>query len=152
LKHRKTPVDCFYVDLQLLDAFYTGKKYHHTASATMFYALREGLAIVREEGLEARFERHRKNHEKFVAGVEALGMKMLVPEGHRLWTLNTPCLPPGADDAKIRAYLLDKYSMEVAGGFGPLAGKILRIGTMGYSSTAENVDLILEALKNSLVA
>jgi len=150
LKQRKTPVDCFYVDLQQLDSFYTGKKYHHTASATMFYALREGLAIVKEEGLEARWERHRKVHEAFVAGVEALGMKMLVPEGHRLWTLNTPCLPAGADDAKIRAFLLEKYSMEVAGGFGPLAGKILRIGTMGYSSTAENVQLILEALGQAL--
>jgi alanine-glyoxylate transaminase / serine-glyoxylate transaminase / serine-pyruvate transaminase len=150
LKQRKTPVDCFYVDLQQLDSFYTGKKYHHTASATMFYALREGLAIVKEEGLEARWERHRKNHEAFVAGIEALGMKMLVPEGHRLWTLNTPCLPAGADDAKIRGFLLEKYSMEVAGGFGPLAGKILRIGTMGYSSTAENVQLILEALGQAL--
>jgi alanine-glyoxylate transaminase / serine-glyoxylate transaminase / serine-pyruvate transaminase len=150
LKQRKTPVDCFYVDLQLLDSFYTGKKYHHTASATMFYALREGLAIVKEEGLEARWERHRTNHEAFVKGVEALGMKMLVPEGHRLWTLNTPRLPAGADDAKIRAFLLEKYNMEVAGGFGPLAGKILRIGTMGYSSTAENVQLILEALGQAL--
>jgi len=152
LKQRKTPVDCFYVDLQLLDSFYTGKKYHHTASATMFYALREGLAMVKEEGLEARWERHRKNHEAFVAGIEAMGMKMLVPEGHRLWTLNTPCLPAGADDARIRSFLLDKYNMEVAGGFGPLAGKILRIGTMGYSSTAENVALILEALKQALAA
>ena len=150
VKERKTPVDCFYVDLQLLDSFYTGKKYHHTASATMFYALREGLAIVKEEGREARWERHRKNHEAFVKGIEALGMKMLVPEGHRLWTLNTPCLPQGADDARIRNFLLEKYSMEVAGGFGPLAGKILRIGTMGYSSTAENVELILSALKEAL--
>ncbi|MBS1854706.1 MAG: alanine--glyoxylate aminotransferase family protein [Acidobacteria bacterium] len=149
-KQRKTPVDCFYVDLELLDAYYTGRKYHHTASATMLYALREGLAIVAEEGLEARWERHRKNHEAFVAGVEALGMKMLVPEGHRLWTLNTPCLPAGVDDARVRGYLLEKYSMETAGGFGPLAGKILRIGTMGYSSTAENVALILEALKDAL--
>jgi len=150
LKQRKTPIDCFYLDLQLLDSFYTGKKYHHTASATMFYALREGLAIVAEEGLEARFERHRKNHEAFVAGVKALGLDMLVPEGHRLWTLNTPLLPKGADDGKIRNYLLEKYNMEIAGGFGPLAGKILRIGTMGYSSTAENVELILQALKDAL--
>jgi alanine-glyoxylate transaminase/serine-glyoxylate transaminase/serine-pyruvate transaminase len=116
----------------------------------MFYALREGLAIVAEEGLEARWQRHKKNHEAFVAGIQNLGMTMLVPEGHRLWTLNTPRLPAGVDDAKLRAYLLEKYSMEIAGGFGPLAGKILRIGTMGYSSTAENVALILEALKDAL--
>ena len=75
---------------------------------------------------------------------------MLVPEGHRLWTLNTPRIPEGVDDAKVRAFLLEKYSMEIAGGFGPLAGKVFRIGTMGYSSTAENVALILEALGEAL--
>lgn len=150
IKQRKTPVDCFYLDLLALDSFYTGKKYHHTASATMFYALREGLAIVAEEGLEARWERHRKNHEAFVAGIEAMGLSMLVPEGHRLWTLNTPRVPEGVDDAKVRGYLLEKHSMEIAGGFGPLAGKVFRIGTMGYSSTAENVEIILSALKEAL--
>jgi alanine-glyoxylate transaminase / serine-glyoxylate transaminase / serine-pyruvate transaminase len=150
IKNRKTPVDCFYVDLLALDTFYSGKKYHHTASATMFYALREGLAIVAEEGLEARWERHKKNHEAFVDGIEAMGLSMLVPEGHRLWTLNTPRLPEGVDDVKLRGYLLEKYNMEVAGGFGPLAGKVLRIGTMGYSSTAENVEMILGALKDAL--
>ena len=150
LKARKTPVESFYLDLQLLDSFYTGHKYHHTASATMFYALREGLAIVAEEGLEARWERHRLNHEAFVSGIEVLGLTMLVPQGHRLWTLNTPRVPPGVDDAKVRQFLLEKYSMEIAGGFGPLAGKVFRIGTMGYSSTAENVQLILEALRDAL--
>ena len=79
LKTRKTPVQSFYLDLQVLDTFYTGHKYHHTASATMFYALREGLAIVAEEGLEARWERHRVNHEAFVAGIEAMGLSMHVP-------------------------------------------------------------------------
>jgi alanine-glyoxylate transaminase/serine-glyoxylate transaminase/serine-pyruvate transaminase len=152
LKARKTPVQSFYLDLQLLDTFYTGHKYHHTASATMFYALREGLAIVAEEGLEARWARHKANHEAFVAGIEAMGLSMLVPEGHRLWTLNTPRIPEGVDDAKVRAFLLEKYSMEIAGGFGPLAGKVFRIGTMGYSSTAENVQLILEALAAALKA
>ena len=152
LKERKTPVQSFYLDLQLLDTFYNGHKYHHTASATMFYALREGLAIVAEEGLEARWARHKANHEAFVAGIEALGLSMLVPEGHRLWTLNTPRIPEGVDDAKVRAFLLEKYSMEIAGGFGPLAGKVFRIGTMGYSSTAENVQLILEALAAALKA
>ena len=152
LKGRKTPVQSFYLDLQLLDSFYTGHKYHHTASATMFYALREGLAIVAEEGLEARWERHKRNHEAFVKGIEAMGLSMLVPEGHRLWTLNTPRIPEGADDAKVRNFLLQKYNMEIAGGFGPLAGKVFRIGTMGYSSTAENVALILEALGAALKA
>jgi alanine-glyoxylate transaminase/serine-glyoxylate transaminase/serine-pyruvate transaminase len=116
----------------------------------MFYALREGLAMVAEEGLHARWERHRTNHEAFVAGIEAMGLSMHVPAGHRLWTLNTPCVPAGVDDAKVRQFLLEKYSMEIAGGFGPLAGKVFRIGTMGYSSTAENVQLILQALADAL--
>src|SRR5215831_3150170 len=150
IKQRKTPVDCFYVDLLALDTFYCGKKYHHTASATMFYALREGLAIVAEEGLETRWERHRTNHESFVAGIEAMGLSMHVPAGHRLWTLNTPRLPQGVDDGKLRQFLLEKYSMEIAGGFGPLAGKVFRIGTMGYGSTEENVQMILTALKDAL--
>jgi len=112
--------------------------------------LREGLAMVAEEGLHARWERHRTNHEAFVAGIEAMGLSMHVPAGHRLWTLNTPCVPAGVDDAKVRQFLLEKYSMEIAGGFGPLAGKVFRIGTMGYSSTADNVQLILRALADAL--
>jgi alanine-glyoxylate transaminase/serine-glyoxylate transaminase/serine-pyruvate transaminase len=150
LKARRTPVQSFYLDLQVLDSFYTGHKYHHTASATMFYALREGLAIVAEEGLEARWERHRRNHEAFVKGIEAMGLSMLVPEGHRLWTLNTPRIPDGVDEARIRQLLLEKHGMEIAGGFGPLAGKIFRIGTMGYGSTAANVEMILGALESAL--
>src|SRR5664279_2181189 len=116
----------------------------------MFYALREGLALAAEEGSENRWERHRRNHLAFVAGFEAMGLRMHVPEGHRLWTLNTPRVPEGVNDAKVRQYLLEKYSMEIAGGFGPLAGKVLRIGTMGYGSTAENVQLILQALADAL--
>jgi alanine-glyoxylate transaminase/serine-glyoxylate transaminase/serine-pyruvate transaminase len=149
LKARSTTVHSFYLDLQLLETFYFGHKYHHTASATLFYALREGLAMVAEEGLENRWERHRRNHMAFVAGIEAMGLSMLVAEEHRLWTLNTPRIPEGVDDAKVRQYLLER-NMEIAGGFGPLAGKVFRIGTMGYGSTAENVLLILEALEEAL--
>ena len=118
----------------------------------MFYALREGLAIAAEEGLEARWERHRRNHLAFVAGIQAMGMRMHVPAEHRLWTLNTPCVPEGIDDAKVRARLLADYGIEIAGGFGPLAGKVFRIGLMGHSSTADNVLLILEALETVLRA
>jgi alanine-glyoxylate transaminase/serine-glyoxylate transaminase/serine-pyruvate transaminase len=150
LKGRQTPVQSFYLDLQLLDTFYTGHKYHHTASATLFYALREGLAMVAEEGLDARWDRHWRNHMAFVAGIEAMGLTMHVPEGHRLWTLNTPRIPNGIDDAKVRQYLLEQLNMEIAGGLGPLAGKVFRIGTMGYGSTAENVLMILEALEAGL--
>jgi len=151
LKARTAPVQSWYLDLQLIDGFITGHKYHHTASATLYYALREGLAIVAEEGLENRWARHRRNHEAFVAGIEAMGLGMHVadPAG-RLWTLNTPRVPAGVDDAKVRAFLLEKYGMEIAGGFGPLAGKVFRIGTMGYGSTPQNVMLILEALEAAL--
>jgi alanine-glyoxylate transaminase/serine-glyoxylate transaminase/serine-pyruvate transaminase len=151
LKARTAPVQSWYLDLQLLDSFYSGKKYHHTASATLFYALREGLAIIAEDGLESRFERHRRNHQAFVAGIEAMGLKMHVANpADRLWTLNTPRVPEGVDDAKIRQHLLEKRGIEIAGGFGPLAGKVFRIGLMGYGSTPENVRLILEALEEAL--
>src|SRR5271157_1976686 len=151
LKARTAPMQAWYLDLQLLDTFYTGHKYHHTASATLFYALREGLAMVAEEGLENRWARHRRHHEAFVAGLEAMGLEMLVKNpADRLWTLNTPRVPAGIDDGKVRAFLLEKYGMEIAGGFGPLAGKVFRIGTMGYGSTPENVMLILECLEAAL--
>jgi alanine-glyoxylate transaminase / serine-glyoxylate transaminase / serine-pyruvate transaminase len=151
LKARKTPVQSWYLDLQLLDTFYTGHKYHHTASATLFYALREGLAIVAEEGRENRWERHRRNHEAFVKGIEAMGMSMHVQNpADRLWTLNTPRVPDGVDDAKVRNWLLEKRGIEIAGGFGPLAGKVFRVGLMGYGSTADNAAFILEALSEAL--
>jgi alanine-glyoxylate transaminase/serine-glyoxylate transaminase/serine-pyruvate transaminase len=150
LRARKPVVHSWYLDLLLLDTYYTGRKYHHTASASMFYALREALALVREEGLENRWRRHERNHLAFVAGIEAMGLAMHVAEGHRLWTLNTPCVPEGIDDAKVRAYLLEQRGIEIAGGFGPLAGKVFRIGTMGYGSSAENVEMILEALQAAL--
>jgi len=151
LKSRKTPVQSWYLDLQLLDSFYRGHKYHHTASATLFYALREGLAIIAEEGIENRWDRHRRNHEAFVKGIEAMGLSMHVPNpADRLWTLNTPRVPVGIDDAKVRQYLLEKRNIEIAGGFGPLAGKVFRIGVMGYGSSAGNVDFILEALADAL--
>src|SRR5215469_5808374 len=151
LKQRKMPVQSWYLDLLLLDSFYTGGKYHHTASATMFYALRESLAMVEEEGREQRWERHRKNHQAFVAGIEAMGLRMHVSDSaNRLWTLNTPCVPDGIDDAKIRKYLLDERGIEISGGFGPLAGKVFRIGLMGYGSQPENVNLVLEALEDAL--
>jgi alanine-glyoxylate transaminase/serine-glyoxylate transaminase/serine-pyruvate transaminase len=153
LRARTTPTQSWYLDLQLIDGFLSGRKYHHTASATLFYALREGLAIVHEEGLENRWARHKRNHEAFVAGVEAMGLEMHVKNpADRLWTLNTPRIPAGVDDAKVRGFLLEKYGMEIAGGFGPLAGKVFRIGTMGYGSTPENVMLILESLEAALKA
>jgi alanine-glyoxylate transaminase / serine-glyoxylate transaminase / serine-pyruvate transaminase len=150
LRKRTAPVDSFYLDLRLLESYYRGHKYHHTASATMFYALREGLAVIREEGLENRWERHRRNHQAFVEGVAAMGFRMHVAAEHQLWTLNTPCVPQGIDDAKVRQRLLDEHGIEISGGFGPLAGKVFRIGLMGHSSTKENVHKILDALERAM--
>ena len=151
IRSRTAPVQSWYLDLQLLDSYFSWKKYHHTASATAFYALREGLAMVAEEGRENRWERHRRNHLAFVAGVEAMGLRMHVEDpANRLWTLNTPRVPEGVDEPGVRQYLLEKRGMEIAGGFGPLGGKVFRIGLMGYGSTAENVLMVLEALGAAL--
>ena len=151
LRSRKAPNRSWYLDLALLAEYYgNSHRYHHTAPITMFYALREALAIVKEEGLENRFARHRRNHLALVAGLEAMGMRMHVAEEHRLWSLNTPRLPDGIIDTKVRKRMLDEDGIEILGGFGPLAGKILRIGLMGAGSTQENVQAVLGALKKSL--
>lgn len=146
LRARKSPVREWYLDLKLLNEYYDGRKYHHTASSSLFYALCEGLRTIDEEGWDKRFARHERNHRLLVRGLEQLGMPMHVAEGFRIPTLNTPRLPHGTDDAKIRKYLLDTYGIEIAGGFGPLAGRILRIGLMGPLSTEPNVQMFLEAL------
>lgn len=151
LEKRQAPVPSWYHDLKLIwQHWRPPRSYHHTVSANMFYALREALRIVHEEGLAARFERHRTNHRALVAGLEAMGLRMHVDPAHRLWTLNTVRLPPGVDDAALRKDLLERYGIEVLGGFGPLAGQILRIGLMGASSTRNNVLLFLEALEACL--
>jgi alanine-glyoxylate transaminase/serine-glyoxylate transaminase/serine-pyruvate transaminase len=106
----------------------------------MFYALHEGLTLIEEEGLAHRCERHHKAHHQFVKTIERMGLEMLVPEGHRIWNLNTVRVPAGVDDAKVRATLLNEHGIEIAGGFGQLAGKIFRIGIMGPLATPEHVD------------
>ncbi|HBY63317.1 MAG TPA: alanine--glyoxylate aminotransferase [Solibacterales bacterium] len=153
LRARAGAPPVWYFDLKLLDDYYDGAhRYHHTAPITMFYALREALRLIHEEGVGARWERHRQNHEAFVAGLEAMGLTMHVPAGKRLWTLNTPRVPEGIDDTKIRKRLMEEEGIEILGGFGPLAGKVFRIGTMGAGSTAENILLLLESLERALRA
>jgi alanine-glyoxylate transaminase/serine-glyoxylate transaminase/serine-pyruvate transaminase len=151
LNRRRSRVPSWYFDLKLLWKYWNPPRaYHHTTPVNMIYALREALRIVHEEGLQQRFERHRRNHLALVAGLEAIGLTMHVEEPYRLWTLNTVQLPEGIDDVALRKDLLEGYGIEVLGGFGPLAGKILRIGLMGSSSTRNNVVLFLEALETSL--
>lgn len=151
LRNRKSKVPNWYLDLNGL-AKYWGREraYHHTVSATLIFALREGLRLVLEEGLEARFARHRANAEYLWAGLEALDLALHVPLSHRLPALTTVRVPELADEMKIRARLRDEYNIEIAGGFGPLKGQIWRIGLMGYSSRRENVTLLLAALREIL--
>jgi alanine-glyoxylate transaminase / serine-glyoxylate transaminase / serine-pyruvate transaminase len=153
LRARTTPVRSWYLDLKLIHDYSTvSHRYHHTAPISMFYALREALAVIAEEGIQNRWDRHRRCHKSFVKGVEALGLRLHVPEEHRIATLNTVCVPQGIDEAKVRRRLLDGPGIEIAGGFGPLAGKIFRIGVMGPLATEDNVQFFLQEFTKALNA
>ena len=148
---RRTPPPVFYFDLTLLDRYWGDQpSYHHTAPISTAYAFREALRLALEEGLETRYARHRGNAERLWQGLEALDLPLLVPEPHRLTTLSTPRLSGTWDEASLRRQLLERYGIEIAGGFGPLAGKVWRIGRMGYSSRRENVLTLLAALEELL--
>ena len=151
LHNRKTPVANWYLDLNGLQKYWDPPHaYHHTAPISTHYALREGLRMVIEEGLQQRFERHRANAELLWEGLEALDLPPFIALPQRLTTLTTPQLPPSIDDAGVRRRLLEEYNIEIAGGFGPLKGKVWRIGLMGFSSSRENVVLLLGALERIL--
>jgi alanine-glyoxylate transaminase / serine-glyoxylate transaminase / serine-pyruvate transaminase len=150
LNARAEACTSWYLDLKMLRDYYDGKKYHHTASATLQYALRAALQAVEAEGVEARWKRHAEAHRYFVQQIEAMGLRMHVAEGKRIPNLNTVRVPDGVDDAKVRGRLLNEFGIEIAGGFGPLAGKIFRIGLMGPLATKDGVDLFFEAFRKSL--
>jgi alanine-glyoxylate transaminase/serine-glyoxylate transaminase/serine-pyruvate transaminase len=151
LRNRKTLVANWYLDLNGLQKYWDPPHaYHHTAPISTHYALREGLRLVAEEGLQPRFDRHRLNAERLWEGLEALDLPLFIPPPWRLPTLTTPQLPPTVDDAAVRRRLLHEFNIEIAGGFGPLQGKIWRIGLMGFSSRLENVLLLLSALEHIL--
>jgi len=153
LRARTTPVRSWYLDLKLIHDYSTvSHRYHHTAPISMFYALREALLVVADEGIENRWERHRRCHRLFVKGIEAMGLSMHVPDGNRIPTLNTVRVPSGVDEAKVRKQLLDGPGIEIAGGFGPLAGKIFRIGVMGPLATEDNVQFFLKEFSKALRA
>jgi len=153
LRSRTTPPHSWYLDLKLIYDYSTvSHRYHHTAPISMFYALREALLVIAEEGIENRWERHRRCHMAFVQGIEAMGLRMHVAEGNRIWTLNTPCVPEGVDEAKVRRRLLQEQGIEISGGFGPLAGKVFRIGIMGPLATEDSVQFLLRELKKSMSA
>ena len=153
LRTRTTPVRSWYLDLKLIHDYSTvSHRYHHTAPISMFYALREALLVVADEGIENRWERHRRCHRLFVKGIEAMGLSMHVPDGNRIPTLNTVRVPSGVDEARVRKELLDGPGIEIAGGFGPLAGKIFRIGVMGPLATEDNVQFFLKEFSKALRA
>jgi alanine-glyoxylate transaminase/serine-glyoxylate transaminase/serine-pyruvate transaminase len=150
-KSRKHPIRSWYLDITLLDQYWGASKvYHHTSSSTLNYALLEALLLIEEEGLQNRFERHLRNHRALVAGVEAMGLQMLVKPENRLPTLNTIRVPDGVDEAKVRGYLLETFNLEIGAGLGALKGQVWRVGLMGYSSSAENVLFFMSAISRAL--
>jgi alanine-glyoxylate transaminase/serine-glyoxylate transaminase/serine-pyruvate transaminase len=153
LRARKTKVQSWYFDLTSA-MNYWGKErlYHHTPPITLIYGLREAMRIVLEEGLEARWERHRQNQQALMAGIEAMGLQFFVKNpADRLPTVTAVLVPEGIDDLKVRTQLLDEFGIEIAGGFGPVKGKIWRVGLMGYVSQKKNILLFLAALENVLL-
>jgi alanine-glyoxylate transaminase/serine-glyoxylate transaminase/serine-pyruvate transaminase len=140
----------FSLDTALLEDYWIRRKYHHTMCASLIYALREALMVVEEEGLEARWTRHERNHKTFARGLGERGLSLLPRERERLWTLNAVRVPEGVDEGGVRRHLLEKYSIEIGAGLGPLAGKIWRIGLMGASSTPALVTLCLAALDDAM--
>lgn len=149
---KRTSLDSWYLDLKMIGAWFGPKHvYHHTPSATLYYGLREGLAVIEEEGLRNRWERHRRAHGRLLAGLTKLGFEPVVKEPeNRIWHLLNVYTPAGVNEAQLRARLLEKYGIDVAGGIGSLSGKILRVGIMGPLATDERVDGLLEALASSI--
>lgn len=145
---RKSRVQSWYLDVNLLASYWGQKRvYHHTAPVTMNYGLHEALRLVLLEGLENRWARHRQNHQLLKQGLSSLGLEIVSQSGHQLWQLNAVGVPAGVDEASVRKRLLADYNIEIGAGLGPLKGKIWRIGLMGETCKAENVELILGALK-----
>lgn len=153
LKARRTPVQSWFLDLGLVMNYWQGagaRAYHHTAPINMLYALHEALLMLREEGLEAAWARHRANHLRLRDGLTALDLELFVEEAARLPQLNAVKVPDGVDEAAVRRRLLDEHGIEIGAGLGELAGKIWRIGLMGAGSAPANVDRVLEALGAAL--
>jgi alanine-glyoxylate transaminase/serine-glyoxylate transaminase/serine-pyruvate transaminase len=153
IKNRKDLVQSWFLDQSLVMAYWSGdgkRSYHHTAPVNSLYALHESLVMLQNEGLENSWARHKAQHKKLAAGLEALGISFVVPESERLPQLNTVHIPEGVDDAKVRQFLLNEYNLEIGAGLGQFAGSAWRIGLMGYAARNENVLLCLAALKEAL--
>ena len=149
IKQRQTKVQSWFLDLTLVMGYWgSGKRaYHHTAPINPLYGLHEALAMLQEEGLENSWRRHQHHHLALRSGLEAMGLSLLVKENARLPQLNAVIVPPGVDEAILRSRLLNEYNLEIGAGLGALAGKIMRIGLMGYGANMKNVMYCLEALE-----
>ena len=151
IQARKTKPATWYFDLSLLFHYWgtpggpKDRAFHHTAPVAAIYGLHEALRLIHEEGLDRRFARHCAAHERLVSGLERLGLSLFTPAEHRLPMLNVVNIPDGVGDLAVRRALLDR-GIEIAGGFGPLKGKVWRVGLMGTNATAEAVDTLLGAL------
>jgi alanine-glyoxylate transaminase/serine-glyoxylate transaminase/serine-pyruvate transaminase len=146
---RKSKVQSWFMDLNLVLGYWGGggkRAYHHTAPINTLYALHEALVILLEEGVENAWARHQRNHDALRAGFEAMGLQFVVPEGQRLPQLNAVSVPEGVDEAAVRKMLLNEYNLEIGAGLGAMAGKIWRVGLMGYASNPTNVLFCLGAL------
>ena len=152
IRKRRRPVGSWYLDVTLVSDYWTegSRTYHHTAPISMNFALHRALELLHEEGLEARFARHRRHGAALVSGLEALGFSAFTPATHRLPMLAAVELPAGVEDAPLRRRLLDDYDIEVGGGLAGLAGRVWRIGLMGAGARKENVHRLLEALEELL--
>ncbi|MBT3344810.1 MAG: alanine--glyoxylate aminotransferase family protein [Gemmatimonadetes bacterium] len=149
LQNRKTRVQSWYLDLGMIAQYWGETRvYHHTAPISMNYALREALLLIQEEGLEARWARHRRHQEALLAGLSAIGLQPVVEKAEwRLPSLTTVRIPDGVDDIAVRKQLLGQFDLEIGGGLGVFQGNAWRVGLMGHTSTAKNVISLLAALE-----
>ncbi len=146
IKNRKQKVQSWYLDLTMIMRYWGQERfYHHTAPINMIYGLNEALRIIAEEGLENRWQRHKRNAEALWDGLEALGVKLLVDKEYRLPSLTSIIVPEGVDEVAVRKELMSQYAIEIGSGLGELKGKILRVGLMGSGSNKENVVFFLAA-------
>jgi len=153
IKARNHPVASWFLDMNLVMGYWgenTTRAYHHTAPVNALYGLHQSLSLLQQEGLEASWRRHAMHHQALKAGLEALGLSFVVPESERLPQLNLVSVPDGVDEALVRQRLLSEFNLEIGAGLGVFAGKVWRIGLMGYASRRENVLLCVSALESVL--
>ena len=145
---RQTKVPNWYLDMLLLGKYWgTERVYHHTAPINLYYGLREALRLVAEEGIDKSWTRHQANVEYLWSSLESIGLNMHVEKQYRLPTLTTVCIPAGVDGKAVAKQLLIEHNIEIGGGLGELAGKVWRVGLMGYNSRQDSVDRLISALK-----